>query len=236
MLQFDHRNDTKKAEFFGVPGRGDLTSNLIGRGLIDMQHAQDAALIARKQAVPLPDVLCRTFDVPAYSIADILARQAQAQLINPVEQRPDQSLLLQYGPQNCLHAGIMPWRRIGDETVVLTTRPDHFARHRDALTATFGPVRMAVTTLEHLHRSVNRECGHLLVHAAETKVAAFESCRGWNTGKALWIGLALAVLLLAGAVAAPLTLIAVLTSWAIITLIFTTALKATAALIGWRLA
>ena len=234
MLHFDHQNDVRAAGFLPTSDLGDLTARLVNSGLITAQDAHDAAQMAHKQAVPLADVLCRTFDVSEYSIAGFWADQAQTQLINPVEQRPDRSLVLRYGPQCCLRAGIMPWRKIGGETIVLTTRPDWFAQHSATLTAIFGPIRMAFTTREQLHRSINAECGNLLVQAAETKVRASESCRGWNSGRAFGIGMAAVLLALLALIVAPQALMTVLTLWAIVTLIFTTALKATAAFIGWH--
>ncbi len=234
MLHFDHRRQHQPPVFQGVTDPTSLANKLINSGLIRPQDAQDASLLARKQAVPLADVLCRTYDVPEYSIADILAEQLQTQFINPVEQRPDCTLLQLYGPQTCLQEGVMPWRQIGGETIILTFNPDQFADHHAALRAAFGPVRMAITTQEHLHRSINKECGAQLVNAAETKVAGAESCRDWNATFAFGVWFGLAAVLLTGLLAAPQTLIVVLTGWAILTLILTTALKATAAVIGWR--
>ena len=234
MLQVDHHTLDQTSGFFGNVDHSGLATGLVDSGLINAQDAQNATLAARKQGVPLAEVLCRTFDVPEYSITDILAQQAQTQLINPVEQRPDKSLLLRYGPQTCLQSGIMPWRQIGGQTIILTTRPDQFAQHQDRLRAVFGPVRMAMTTQEHLQRSINGECGQLLVDAAENRVPAMESCRDWNTRRAFGFGLGTAVLLSVALVTMPQALIAILTAWAIVTLILTTALRATAAFIGWR--
>ncbi|WP_341366206.1 glycosyltransferase family 2 protein [Yoonia sp. BS5-3] len=234
MLHFGDQISDGDARRLPVVDHDDLTTELIHDGLLTPQDAAEARQIARRQAVPLHDVLWRTFDVPEFSIAGLLAERAGTQLINPVEQRPDLSLILRYGAQSCLRNGLMPWRQIGSETIVLTTRPEWFSQHSATLRAIFGPVRMAVTTREHLYRSINTLCGDLLVEAAETKVRPSESCRDWNPGRALWVGILILLAAILASIFAPQAFIALLTGWAIITLVLTTALKAVAAFIGWR--
>ncbi|MEM9785526.1 MAG: glycosyltransferase [Pseudomonadota bacterium] len=211
-----------------------LSDEIVARGLILPDDALAARRTAARQGVRVADVLSRTYHVSDFTIAQILAEAAQCQVINPLEQPPDPSLIDAFDAANCLKLGLLPWRRVGGAIVVLTPRPDQFAQHNALLTGVFGPIRMAVTTEEQLHRCVQKHCDEMLVHRAENKVAATESCRNWNAGFVFWLGLCTALLALAAFILAPAVTFAVLTGWAIVTLCLNTALKATAAYIGWR--
>lgn len=211
-----------------------LTDALTERGLITVDESQQAVQSATHQRVRLADVLSCEHAVSDYSIAHVLADQAQTQYINPLVQPPDLTLVRRFGPAQCLQDGVLPWRTIGGDTVVLTPRPDQFARHTQRLTAIFGPIRMAVTTQEQLNKCIQTHCDQALVQRAETKVASSESCRNWNPKFALRLGIAFALVALACLLTTPSLLFAVLTGWAIATLMLNTALKAAATYIGWR--
>lgn len=169
-----------------------------------------------------------------YTSATQFAVDRQTQLINPVLQPPDRSLVAQYGPTSCLQNQLMPWRQIGGATVVLTTRPDQFARHQPDLETVFGPLRIAVTTEDQLNRSITTQFRAQLVTCAETRVAADESCRGWNSRLASVFGVMLLSGLLFLTHHAPGIVFGVLTAWAVLLLVLNTALKAVAAYLGWR--
>jgi cellulose synthase/poly-beta-1,6-N-acetylglucosamine synthase-like glycosyltransferase len=234
MLHFDQRTNEGNSRIVSRPLGAFLTEELIARSLISPKNARLATNIARQHGVRLTDVLCCDFHVSEYSIANVLAQEAGTQVINPVEQPADLSLITEFGPARCLQEGLLPWRQIGGDTIILTHRPDQFQRHHAAMTAIFGPIRMAITTREQLNSSINTLCGGILVQQAETKVAATDSCRDWDAGFALRIGLFAGLLAIAVLMVFPHIFFGVLTGWAIITLSLNTLLKATAAYIGWR--
>ncbi|MEL6681731.1 MAG: glycosyltransferase family 2 protein [Pseudomonadota bacterium] len=211
-----------------------LSDEIISQGLIHPNEARAAQQMAVAQGVDIADVLCREYRVSDYTIAQILADAAQCQVLNPLVHPPDRALIEVLSPSKCVKLGILPWRRVGGATVVLTARPDQFARHHDTLTQAFGSVRMAVTTEEQLNRCVQKHCDPALVDIAETRVPLTESCRNWDAGFVFWFGICGALLLFAGIILAPSPVMAGLTLWAIATLFCSTALKATAAYIGWR--
>lgn len=211
-----------------------LSLSLIKGGHVTNREAIRAEKKARLSGLRLADVFCRCNAVSQLTIATILAESVGAQLINPAEELPDFTLLRKFGATTCLRHGLLPWRQIGGDIVVLTTRPDQFDRYRPALIGQFGKVRMAVTTEDQLNRCVSQHCGQSLALAAETRTPAVESCRHWNKAAARICGMiALSALLFSG-VFYTQTLFAVLTAWAITVLFFNTTLKATAAFIGWR--
>lgn len=234
MLQVDKRGQ-KPAGPVGVnQPRSYLSRHLMQRALISYRDACTAELTARRRGLRLADIYIRGHGISQLSVARILAAEAGAQLINPVDQPPELGLLLTFGPARCLRMGLMPWRQIGGATVILTARPEQFATHRDMLTDCFGPIRMAITTEDQLARSISYMCGPPLVAAAEAKVPQHESCRLWNPRLALAIGLALFSVTLVAAMLAPRLLFAVLVGWAVLTLLLNTLLRAVIVCIGWH--
>ena len=140
----------------------------------------------------------------------------------------DPRLLDLWGARACLRDALLPWRRIGDLTVIATPYPEAFERHRPALMQRFGRVAMALTTPERLEAMLLLLRGRQLDHAALTSVPEAESCRNWGgTSRLFWIR-AGAALLLVWALVAPVALIWVLCLWALLTLLAATALKGAA--------
>ena len=226
-------NDTQgPCQVFDAPDM--LCDHLADQDLIPRDAAEKAANIARRQGVPVADVLESAFGLSAYSIANTLAQDWHTQLINPLLSPPDTGLPTRYGPPQCLQDRLLPWRQMGGHTVVLATRPEHFLRQRDRLEQCFGPVRMAMTTEQQLNRSVTALFDEALVKRAETRVPASESCRTWRSGFALSVGLVLLGIIVTTAILAPRPVFALLTGWAILTLVCSTVLKAAAAVIGHR--
>ncbi|MDX8348421.1 glycosyltransferase [Cognatiyoonia sp. IB215446] len=234
MLHFDQTKGRADARRVPHGCNRCLSDEVAARGLISIADAQAAQRMAVQQGVHVADVLGRDYRISDYTIAAILADAAQSQLINPLEQPPDENLIAAYGPANCLKDGLLPWRRMGGACIVLTARPDHFTRHRTRLSDCFGHVRMAVTTEEQLHRAVQKHCDRDLVKRAESKVADHESCRHWDAGFALWIALCVALVGIASLILAPTTVFAIFTAWAILTLCLNAMLKGAAAYLGWR--
>jgi cellulose synthase/poly-beta-1,6-N-acetylglucosamine synthase-like glycosyltransferase len=109
---------------------------------------------------------------------------------------PDPALLDQFGATACLTDGLMPWRRVGDVTVVAATSSETFIQNRPRLTALFGPVVPTLCAEPDLRRSILRMRGAALVRAAETTLAAEHSCRSYDPARmARWFaGAAFAIL------------------------------------------
>ncbi len=211
-----------------------LAAALVDQSLITSAEAVQADSIARKLDLRLADVLCRHFGLSQYSINQVVAEIANAQLINPCEQPPQLSLVHRFGAPKCLQTGLMPWRRTGDDTIILTARPDQFSDHLGELAALFGSVRMAIATEDQLIRAVTQYCAGTLTHQAENRVSDDESSRHWNIRWTL-IGSLLFISILAGGFAtAPTLTFAVLALWAITVLVLQTGLKSLAAFVTWR--
>ncbi|WP_439154899.1 glycosyltransferase family 2 protein [Yoonia sp.] len=173
-------------------------------------------------------------DISRYVTARQLAAHRQTLLVNPVAQPPDRRLVARYGPATCLQNGLMPWRKVGKATVILTTEPDRFARHRKDLRTHFGALRVAMTTQDQLDRYITAHFRRELVTRAETRVPAGQSCRGWNNRAALFMWILVCGGLLLCALLAPTAILAVFTAYAMGVLALNTLLRAAAAQIGQR--
>lgn len=234
MLRFDIHKQQLNQRFSTNSWISTLSQSLVQSKLISYADAVAAEELSQRRSLPVQDVLIRRYRVSQLSVARAHAAYSGAQLLNPVIAPPDMSLVFIYNTANCLKHGVLPWRYIGGATIILTSHPEKFEAQRTSLQARFGPIRMAITTEEHLARSISHFSGGNLVKTAEAKVPANESCRGWNSERAMIVGGAVLGLLGVIGYLAPIALLAAATIWAAITLFFNTALKAAAAVVSWR--
>ncbi|MBB5723327.1 cellulose synthase/poly-beta-1,6-N-acetylglucosamine synthase-like glycosyltransferase [Loktanella ponticola] len=171
-------------------------------------------------------------DATALTIAQSQAITYRCAVINPCVRAPEAGLVDIWGAHRCLRDHILPWRRIGGAVVILTHKPELFQKHSSALALRYGPVRMAITTEQHLFRAIS--LGHVddLTKRAENRVPDAVSSRTWNA-KLMLIGSVLVVLGVITLFAlSPVTGFVLLSFWAIITLAANTLLKAAAAIVG----
>ncbi|MFT4701576.1 MAG: cellulose synthase/poly-beta-1,6-N-acetylglucosamine synthase-like glycosyltransferase [Yoonia sp.] len=168
----------------------------------------------------------------ALTIAQTQAKLHRCAFVNPCTSLPDAGLVDIWGAHRCLRDHILPWRRIGGAVVILTHKPDLFQKHSAALALLYGPVRMAITTEQHLFRTIS--LGHVadLTKRAENRVPDAFSSRTWNARLMLIGAVIVALASIVMFALSPLTGFVVLSVWAIITLAANTLLKAAAAIVG----
>lgn len=94
---------------------------------------------------------------------------------------PDPRLTAAINPVTALRDGLLPWRKMGQATVIVTAYPDLFHRHRNGLKDRFGAVAMAVAPLAQIETALLATHGGALAHASETRVPASESCRAYHS-------------------------------------------------------
>jgi len=167
-----------------------------------------------------------------YQRARKLAAVRKCGMVNPLHSPPDVDLVCQWGAHGCLSDGLLPWRRLGHTVVVLVWKASAFHRNRAALTDMFGPVRMAVTTEQHLTGAIVKGFSDELTTRAENRVPDAVSSRTWNARLTLTLGIGFIAAALAVFNASPLSGFALLSLWAVITLAANTLLKAAAAIVG----
>jgi cellulose synthase/poly-beta-1,6-N-acetylglucosamine synthase-like glycosyltransferase len=202
-----------------------LSRALAAAGQITCDDALKAQALAVRRGVPLADVLFAGFGIGQQSLALTQAEVSGTVQINPQADPPDPRLIRAYGPDRVLAHRLMPWRRVGDSTIVLGMHPRDFRAHRAGLERKLGPVRFGFTTLDQLENATIKLFSHTLAAQAETRVPDVYSCRGWQTARAVRRTCAAAVILAAAAIAAPVVTFMILCAVATALLGLTTALK-----------
>jgi cellulose synthase/poly-beta-1,6-N-acetylglucosamine synthase-like glycosyltransferase len=212
-----------------MPGRADtLGVALLRDGLVsgdDMVHA--LALQARRRG-RVTDILLARAALPPDQLYAALAQHWGTTVIDLAASPPDIRLIDKIGPDTCLRNAFVPWRHSGGVTVIATAQPEDFAHHRDHLTATFGPIAMAIAPLAAVEDAVLRLRGTHLARAAESRVPEAESCRSLGGPGLLRPLLAMACMLMVLTMVWPLALAWLLTGWTVLTLVLCTALKVAA--------
>ncbi|SDW26058.1 glycosyltransferase family 2 protein [Celeribacter indicus] len=206
----------------------------IGQILVDMGALAPgdlvrATAIRHREDARIGDILLAHGMVEEATLYRALARQYHAIVADFAGMPPDVRLIDRLGADECLRRGLLPWRHSGGTVVVAACRPEEFESLRPRLTAIFGPVRLAVTSETALHQALLGSRQRRLAACAETRVAAHESCREMDVHRITRIVSALGIVLLLLALFRPLAAAILLTSWAVLTLLVSTALKLAAA-------
>ncbi len=201
---------------------------LVRRGLLGSRSLFEAEARVQRAEVRLPDALRLAFAVPEEDIAAAVAEVARTRLIDPLVRPPDPALIRRVGAAACARLGVLPWRRAGGSTVVLTSRPDEIVRHEAELAAALGPISVAVATERQITAALQRHAARDLAAAAEVRLDEGLSSRGWQRSGALWLFVGLVFGVAAAFAAAPRATFFVLAVWAVATLALSTALKVAA--------
>lgn len=216
--------------------RRPLGQILLDMGAVTPENLLRAIALRDRQDIRLGDILLSRGWVREADLTAALCLQWQVQAVDPVRMPPDPRLADRLGTAFCLRHGVIPWRRSGGAMVILTSRPDDFDRLRGELPKGIGPVMMALAAPSDIERVLIAQNAAPLARRAETRVAAGESCRGQDHPRARVIGAAVLGGLLAGLATLPGATVALLTLWAILTLIATMSVKAAAGLAAMRAA
>ena len=211
------------------PRRALLGEILRERGaLSEADLARAVALQAREEA-RFGDILLANGMVTRDELYEALAYQYDTMVADLRAEPPDVRLIDRLGADACIRKGVVPWKRVGGATVVICSRPDEFDNLLKEMPEEFGEVRLAVAPEEDIQHALIAARHRSLARKAETRVRASESCRDWNRGRIGRVAAAI-VLSLAGLfVLSPLAGFALLTFWAVVTLVLNTALKVAAA-------
>lgn len=169
--------------------------------------------------------------LPQDTLASIEAGLIGTSVIDPVKDPADPRLVHAFGAHLCLKHRVLPWRSVAGRVTVLVTSPDHFLRIRDALIVQFGPVHLSIVTNENLDAALRKVCHKALMNNAELRTNQSESCRDWNSGKAMRWGMAAILALLAFLLVSPTVGFFLLCGWAVLTLLLNTILKVAAAIL-----
>lgn len=202
-----------------------LAADLVRHGHLPAEDARAAEETARRLGTSLAEVLVERFHLPQAGVARAFARLHGTRVIDPQAEPSDAALLAAVGPDWALRHEVLPWRRLGAVTLVLTTDPERFHSARTRLSSALGPVRMALTTRDHLTRAVAETAGSHLLASAETRVAQEVSIRSWKTTRARGVTVAALFFLLAVCLLSPAAVAIFFCALAILILAAQTGLK-----------
>ncbi|MCL7406380.1 glycosyltransferase [Paradonghicola geojensis] len=217
-----------------APSLSPLGKEVIRRGFASAQRVALAERDASRQGCRLADTLRLRLSISAAKMAEVEAAIAGVGVVDPCKHKPDTRLLHQIGATYCIENAILPWRSMAGEVIILTSRPEDFARHREKLSSQLGAIRWAVTTEAALHAAIRSCANDTLARLAEEKVASEESCRGWNARQAANVTLSLIAFAIASLFAwfgpTAIALFGVMLFWTVAN----TALKAAAVIMQFR--
>ena len=211
-----------------------LARHLLQTGVVNAADIVAALEYQTTSRIRLPTILLARGMAKEDALYASLSEYWGLRLIDPSLALPDPRLIDQYGAQNCIADGVLPFGDAGGATVILASDPDDFARHRTKLTASFGPILMALASPHKIEAALLHLRGPSLASRAENRVPDAESCRHWRLGA---IGPRMTLVLAAlGAwlCYAPSSVLLVACLWAIATLVLSSGLKLAAGIAALR--
>jgi cellulose synthase/poly-beta-1,6-N-acetylglucosamine synthase-like glycosyltransferase len=202
---------------------------LVDMGALAPKDLIRATAMRQRQDARIGDILLAHGMVDETTLYTALAKQYGAEVADFNTHRADVRLIDALGADECLRKGLLPWRRVGSTVLIASCRPEQFEECRPRLTALYGPVRMAVASETTLHEALLHSRQRNLAKAAETRVAAHESCRELDISRLTRIMSAIGFMAIAATIALPHMMFLLLVCWAILILVVTSVLKLAAA-------
>ncbi|WP_417257660.1 glycosyltransferase family 2 protein [Celeribacter sp.] len=207
---------------------------LVEMGALTPADVERAAAVRQRENTRIGDILLARGMVDEATLYKAIGTQYQAIVADFHETPPDVRLIDEIGADECLKYGLLPWRRAGGATIIASCRPEEFNDLRARLTEIYGPVRLAISSETALHEALLRSRQRVLADAAETRVAASESCREIDIKRLTRTLSCMAVLALVFIGFFPQTAFIMLTLWAVLTLVVNSVLKVAAAFVQAR--
>ncbi len=202
---------------------------LVERGALSPQDLARAVALQAREEARFGDILLANGMVTQEELYEALAFQYDTMVADLSAEPPDVRLIDRLGADACIRLGVVPWKRVGGATVVICSRPDEFASLRQRMPAEFGEVRLAVAPEEDIQHALVAARHRSLARKAETRVEVTQSCREWNRGLIGRVAVAILLTLLTIFTVSPLFGFALLTAWAVLTMVLNSALKVAAA-------
>lgn len=199
--------------------------SLLRQGLVAPHDLVRALALQHRQEGRLTDILMSRQIMGEPALCAALAQHWAVCLADPLQSPPDPRLIDRAGAAFCLKHRLLPLHSAGGVVVVAAAHPEEFEAQRSRLALALGPVVMALAAPSAIEQAILKTRGHALVAAAETRVSREESCRRWGqSGLAYPLAAVVAALLLALWLS-PLAVAALFAVWAVLTLLFATALR-----------
>ncbi len=177
-----HPITAKRDDFWGTPETPDTFVIALLRARHISAEQLMLALAAQAQYQRrLNDSLIIMRAMSEAALYAALSRHWAVGLVDFSESWPEPALVAQCDPLICLQQGWVPWRKLGQTTVIVCAYPEDFAALRPDLEAIFGPVVLAVAPRSSVETAIMARAGAGLARRAETRVALADSCRSYQT-------------------------------------------------------
>jgi glycosyltransferase XagB len=206
------------------PGLHGFVTLLMRNGLV-APHQVLQAIALHKTQRRLTETLLAQQAISPQRLYDSLAQHWSVGVARLHADPPDPRLTQQISSVTALREGLLPWRKIGEATVIVTAYPEEFTAHKPWLTEKFGQVIMALAPLQEIEAALLALHGPQLAQAAETRVTAQESCRNFTAHRLRTRALIVAGLVSIMAFLTPLAVLKMLFAVAILAMIATNLLK-----------
>jgi glycosyltransferase XagB len=216
------------------PRKYAVGASLLRAGVIPSEEMLTALSQRGRENGRLTEVLRARGLVVERDLLGVEARNFGIRLIDLDQTLPDPRLIDAVGVSDCLRYGLVPWRKVGDVTIVATSRPEDFRRLRPMLEARLGPVAAGIASARSVAAAIHARRGDQLARVAENRVAPAESCRNWPKLHQSPRALAVLGLILAAVVFMPLATGLATFAFAILTLVLCATLKLIAAVVALR--
>ncbi|MFN5999272.1 MAG: glycosyltransferase [Paracoccaceae bacterium] len=216
------------------PRRFAVGASLLRAGVVAPDEMLTALSHQGREAGRLPDVLRARGLVVERDLLGVDARNWGLRVVDLEAAHPDPRLIDAVGPQDCLRHALVPWQKVGDVTIVATSRPEEFHRLRPMLEARLGPVAAGIAAPRAILTAIHARRGDLLARAAETRVADAESCRSWSRLHQAPKAMAVLAALLLALVLAPLATGLAALGFAVLSLVCIVILKIAATIAALR--
>lgn len=205
-----------------------LAALLLQNGVVAGDDLLRALTIQRATGARLADILIRRRMANDLRLYRVLARYWGTEAVDMAANPPDPRLIDRLDLTPCLRATLLPWRRVGDLTIIVASHPDDFLAEKSALTACFGQVALACAPAPRIEAQLLALRGARMNRDALLRVPEAESCRGWGSDRQALLAWLAVLLTGLWAVLAPISLALVLTGWTMGTLVIAIAVKFTA--------
>jgi cellulose synthase/poly-beta-1,6-N-acetylglucosamine synthase-like glycosyltransferase len=207
------------------PQRLPLGELLVTAGALAPAALADALDQQAGQDQRLGRILVANGHVSDEALGAALSRQSGIGRIDLVASPPDPTLFAGIDPYHCLALEAVPWRQVGETRVVAIGNPE---RSEAAIAACGGgaaTVALALAAPDDIRRALTEAFAGRLRDDARARCPEAYSCRGWTEVPRPARALAIAAVVLAATLAAPLLILQLLLGWAVLATTMTTGLR-----------
>ncbi|WP_241557881.1 glycosyltransferase [Falsirhodobacter deserti] len=214
--------------------RPTLPELLLASGALGETGLARARDFAVERDIGLAQAILALRLVPSDRLYPLLARHHGMRRIDPLTDAPDPRLIDSLDADFCLRHNLVPWRQLGDVTIILAPTPEDYEAHHAHLTSRLGPVACALADEASVNAALLNTRGAVLAMRAQNAVPDLYSCRNWNNAAVQDPLLLCLILLVAVVILWPASILAVASVWAIISLVLSMGLKLVAAIAAHR--